>query len=585
MGVCVIQMRRNANVSCVLDGEEHRSRPAPGLLGMLSTSTSTDDIIAHEANHAPGSWPIYIDECFGWLHMPVGTRGASTAVLLCAGFKEDKVSGHRSLRLLADALATAGYPTLRFDYAGAGDSRDIGTTEPWATWQQNTHVAADWLRQRSGASRIILCGLRLGATLAALAAEARDDVAGLVLFAPVLRGRTYLRQIAVEARTGQTRAADDGLTLDDVCLSSETVDAIKAVDLRKVAVPSGCKVLIHAQETSPILSECIAAWVARGVDVEHKDFTKFEAMLRPYFMSHEADAEVSSVSDWLRPRFPPGPGISPLPGLPHSESLRVDGYVETPLRFGSNEHLFAVLCRPFGRPEASVAVVIPNSSGAPHYGNARAGVDLARRLAASGIASLRIDFDGLGDSGAPDGLPTHVFETDRKSDVAAAVDVLEQLGFRRCVMLGLCSGAYHALQATLADTRINLQVLVNLPLFQWRERRSHRVDGLGQREPNRTAAKILPPGPPRLAGSRIAREPGRVSDTARVVRATDEGGGIAVGGPVGPADALCTSVYDPPRTACQDAVPLLRGGRRTQNARARIWGQQGTAQCYDPDHA
>ena len=60
-----------------------------------------------------------------------------------------------------------------------------------------------------------------------------------------------------------------------------------------------------------------------------------------------------------------------------------------------------------------------------------------------------------------------MFEADRRPDIAVAIDILEQLGFRRFAMHGLCSGAYHALHATLADRQISQQVLVSLPLFQW----------------------------------------------------------------------------------------------------------------------
>jgi len=215
----------------------------------LVSSAIPYSIVTNLGESLPLSHPTYIDGCFGWLHVPSDGPAANIAVLLCAGLKEDKVTGHRSLRLLADALAAAGYPTLRFDYTGTGDSRDLGTAEPWQTWQQNIHDAADWLRRRSGASRIVLCGLRLGATLAALSAETRDDVAGLVLLAPVLRGRTYVRQVSIESQTGQNSAPDGGLALDDIPLSAETINAISAVDLRRVAVPGGCHVLVHARET------------------------------------------------------------------------------------------------------------------------------------------------------------------------------------------------------------------------------------------------------------------------------------------------------------------------------------------------
>jgi hypothetical protein len=127
-----------------------------------------------------------------------------------------------------------------------------------------------------------------------------------------------------------------------------------------------------------------------------------------------------------------------------------------------------VLCEPAGgagrdRP----AVVIGNSGGEPHTGFARVSVNLARHLAARGFASLRIDFGGLGDSMAEGDRASHVFESDRQGDFAAAMDALQARGFHRFAIHGLCSGAYHALHAALADRRVSRLVLVNLPFFQW----------------------------------------------------------------------------------------------------------------------
>src|SRR5271154_6978 len=127
------------------------------------------------------SRPVFFDGCFGWLHLAPHGPAASVAVLLCPGLTTDGVTGHRSLRLLGDALAADGYPTLRFDYPGTGDSCDFCAADPWTTWQQSIQIAADWLRQHSGAQRIVLCGLRFGAMLAASVAEVRNDVAGLIL--------------------------------------------------------------------------------------------------------------------------------------------------------------------------------------------------------------------------------------------------------------------------------------------------------------------------------------------------------------------------------------------------------------------
>ena len=93
---------------------------------------------------------------------------------------------------------------------------------------------------------------------------------------------------------------------------------------------------------------------------------------------------------------------------------------------------------------------------------------MARHLAKAGIASLRIDFAGLGDSR---GLPgkemmiSEAFEA-RVPDIKAAIDRLQDLGYRRIAVQGICSGAFHAFHAGLADPRIGMLLLLNIPLFQ-----------------------------------------------------------------------------------------------------------------------
>jgi len=70
------------------------------------------------------------------------------------------------------------------------------------------------LRETTGVRDIVLVGLRFGATLAALASQVlRGDetLAGLVLLAPAVAGRNYLRELKIlqknwKAASGRRRA-------------------------------------------------------------------------------------------------------------------------------------------------------------------------------------------------------------------------------------------------------------------------------------------------------------------------------------------------------------------------------------------
>ena len=428
------------------------------------------------AMSAPHMQPVAFAGCFGWFHSAETGCGHDTVALLCPGVSQDASTGYRSYRLLADRLAAAGYPALRFDYLGTGDSCDTDASEHWAIWQNSIHAAVDWLRASTNAHRVVLFGLRIGATLAAVVAERRSDVAGLVLLAPVLRGKTYINQLAVEARLREAGAAStgDSIVLGELSLSGETQRLMRQIDLCSVRLQPDCKVAIYASTQTPVLLDCVQTWRSRQVDVTCDDFPGLDALLRPTHHTDEPSADFSGVVAWLRRAIPCRPAPPPAAPVPAYPVLRPAGCIETALCFGEEDHLCGILCQPTEDAVPELAVVIANSGGNPHHGFARFSVEFARHLARAGVASFRIDFAGLGDSRNPadDNSQTDVFAVDRTGDMRAAVDKLEELGYRRFAAHGLCSGAYHALYAGLADPRFSVLLLVNLPWFTLRHEKS-----------------------------------------------------------------------------------------------------------------
>jgi exosortase A-associated hydrolase 1 len=129
----------------------------------------------------------------------------------------------------------------------------------------------------------------------------------------------------------------------------------------------------------------------------------------------------------------------------------------TPIRFRcEGELLQGMLHLPEQRAQTGVLVIV----GGPQYrvGSHRQFVLLARDLRERGVAVMRFDYRGLGDSsGAP-----RTFE-DIGPDVRAAVDEFFRLvpGLRRVVLWGLCDAASAALFYAGGDTRVAGLVLLN----------------------------------------------------------------------------------------------------------------------------
>ena len=139
-------------------------------------------------------------ELFGVYHPPQTTADRDVGVVLCEPIVREYLKTHRALRQLALRVARVGFHALRFDYRGCGDSAGEPVGYGLQEWAEDAAAAADELKDRSGVGKIAFVGLRLGATLAMLAAGRRRDVEGLVLWEPILDGPAYLAEMTERDR-------------------------------------------------------------------------------------------------------------------------------------------------------------------------------------------------------------------------------------------------------------------------------------------------------------------------------------------------------------------------------------------------
>jgi alpha-beta hydrolase superfamily lysophospholipase len=128
---------------------------------------------------------------------------------------------------------------------------------------------------------------------------------------------------------------------------------------------------------------------------------------------------------------------------------------------GRDRSLVSIITRPTVPPAGErPAVVILNTGIIHRVGHHRMYVTLSRMLADSGHTVVRFDFSGIGDS-AP--------AKDRKSPLAACLeqvkDVIDSVArthdSKRFVLIGLCSGADHAILHTGDDERVAGVVLMD----------------------------------------------------------------------------------------------------------------------------
>lgn len=185
------------------------------------------------------------------LFTPPASRSRRRAVLLCHPWGQEYLRAHRSMHQLARRLAAAGHPVLKFDYSGTGDSGGEMIEATLAHWQADIGEAIAELRDASGARKVSLVGLRLGAALAAEVALQRPaEVDSLVLWDPVWNGRAWLDEVcsmrgaAGVAATARPAAAGGGRAVLGFAMSDTLLAEIGRFELAPRLARLACPRLV-----------------------------------------------------------------------------------------------------------------------------------------------------------------------------------------------------------------------------------------------------------------------------------------------------------------------------------------------------
>lgn len=368
-------------------------------------------------------------------------------MLIVPPFGWDELSSYRSRRELARRLAGAGHPALRIDLPGTGDSTGVPDLEAWSAAIAG---AAAWLRR--DAERVVAVGIGLGALLAASAPVDGPIFDGVVLWGAPQSGRAAVRELrAIAAVEAASNVAAD---LPEARLNDGDVLA-----------PGGFRV-------PPELAEPLRALDASDVEgalrIDRDD--AYAAM-----MSDPADAVVphetiARIVDWVGEVEGPARAAAAAPSESAEAELLVDGVRirERPLdtRTGTGT---GILAEPVDGPRAPLAAAILNGGAVRRIGHNRMSVETARRWAARGVPTVRLDFPGIGeaDGGADDYADFAALYV--PAFVAQARAAVDALGAERAVLVGLCSGAYWSFHAALEDERVSAAFMLNPRALYWQD--------------------------------------------------------------------------------------------------------------------
>jgi pimeloyl-ACP methyl ester carboxylesterase len=432
---------------------------------------------------------------FGWLHYPAH-HSSDTGLVICKPFGYEAICGHRTLRAFAEMAATAGFPTLRFDYLGTGDSADIdAAADQIEAWCGDILAAVEEVRRRTGVRRVSLLGFRLGALLATLVARSAGSVHSLILVAPVISGRRYMgemrtthlaAQASADARVPAGGSARNRATVSDGSIevsghsvSAATISKLMGIDPATLGAPPVSQVLIIDRSDLPAARTWAESLSNAGVSTQYLALPGFVEMMMTAPQFARIPQEMIAVTcDWLRRSAPlqaptsPGRGdldtdretaVFPAAVLSLPASGSEAGLSERPVQFGVEASLLGIVTEPRPGENRGRAVILVNAGGDYHICVGRLYVSLARCWARSGYIVLRMDLAGLGDSDTRPGRPDNdIFPPEAVDDILAGISLLQRrYQIADITVAGLCSGAYHALQAAIRGLPLDRILLVN----------------------------------------------------------------------------------------------------------------------------
>jgi pimeloyl-ACP methyl ester carboxylesterase len=448
---------------------------------------------------APREVAMYLhhgeDPVFAIFHEPAREFAGSTAVLMCPPFGWDDTCSYRSRRDWAQHLAGEGIACLRMDLPGTGDSGGSPhDPQRVASWVDAVTAAAAELRKMSGCVRVVAIGIGLGGLLVCRALAAGAQIEEVVLWAVPARGRTLLRELRTfaslegaelvsltdEALQPAVTAQGD-VWVGGFVLTAETAGALEELDVSRLAFAGGFprRALLLGRDGIDADKRLHKHLAEAGVEVTVSRGDGYGEMMAPPHDARSPTEVFTKVSAWLGQGTPapPAPAPSGAVSLEHASStieLSVAGAPirETPVSIAQPfGELFGILAEPLRGSSGDVCAVLLNAGAIRRVGPNRMWVETARRWAALGVPTLRLDVEGIGDA---DG------DTDRFDEMAqlyvpalvdqvrGALDDLTERGLGpRFVLAGLCSGAYWAFHAALCDERVVGAYLLNPRTLFW----------------------------------------------------------------------------------------------------------------------
>lgn len=178
------------------------------------------------------------DRLFG-SYSSTSNPNASKVVVVCPPLFDEYRRSYRAISELSVAIAERGVHAFRFDYFGTAESQGMLAEATINGWLTDIKKAIEEAKAVSGASDVILLGVRFGATLAAQISD--DSVSNFIFWDPVLSGSQYqhwLNEIDGILRLRHKEAArDNNFPFEDIEYRNFDLPQALMSEMETLAIP------------------------------------------------------------------------------------------------------------------------------------------------------------------------------------------------------------------------------------------------------------------------------------------------------------------------------------------------------------
>lgn len=218
-------------------------------------------------------------QLFGCYHESSAGAQRSCAVVICQPMGHEYIYCHRALRQLAIRLSESGFPVLRFDFYGCGDSAGNAQDATVAQWLLDLSNAIGEVRMRTKVAHVCLMGIRLGAALSFVATSERGDIDSIVLWDPVVIGNTYLQDLnaiqekASEHRRKSVTRPSGNLEICGFPLPKTVRAELEQMNLLKISPVPRTNILSIQSDTAGETPNLKAHLIAHNTRSEHQEIS------------------------------------------------------------------------------------------------------------------------------------------------------------------------------------------------------------------------------------------------------------------------------------------------------------------------